>query len=247
MRRSSTVSTVKKSQARIVCACARQNCRHVGPVLRGAGSRPARCRMFHTVAAATRWPRPRSSPWMRRWPQVGFSRASRSTKARITAGVGGRPPVEARRRGYVQRRVTSSRCQRSSVAGATIRAVSGHRPYIRISRLPAARSWSESSAQASAHPISPRSSTLQGPGRLGAIHPHTSLTARSTNTKSHEEAPRMSALDKAKNAVQDVEGKAKEAFGKVTGHKDTESKGKGDQAKADLKDAGEKVKDAFNH
>src|SRR5664279_405583 len=55
MRRSSTVSTVKKSQARIVCACARQNCRHVGPVLRGAGSRPARCRMFHTVAAATVW------------------------------------------------------------------------------------------------------------------------------------------------------------------------------------------------
>jgi len=65
--------------------------------------------------------------------------------------------------------------------------------------------------------------------------------------KSHEEAPRMSALDKAKNAVEGVEGKAKEAFGKVTGHKDTESKGKGDQAKADLKDAGEEVKDAFNH
>jgi uncharacterized protein YjbJ (UPF0337 family) len=57
----------------------------------------------------------------------------------------------------------------------------------------------------------------------------------------------MSALDKAKNAIEDVEGKAKEAVGKVTGHKDTESKGKGDQAKADLKDAGEKVKDAFNH
>ena len=57
----------------------------------------------------------------------------------------------------------------------------------------------------------------------------------------------MSALDKAKNAAEDVEGKAKEAFGKVTGHKDTETEGKGDQAKADLKGAGEKAKDAFNH
>jgi uncharacterized protein YjbJ (UPF0337 family) len=57
----------------------------------------------------------------------------------------------------------------------------------------------------------------------------------------------MSALDKAKNAVQDVEGKAKEAFGKVTGRKDTETEGKAEQAKADLKGAGEKVKDAFNH
>lgn len=64
--RSRTVSTVKKSHASIVCACARQNCRQVGPVLRGAGSRPARCRRFHTVAGAMREPRPRSSPWMRR-------------------------------------------------------------------------------------------------------------------------------------------------------------------------------------
>jgi uncharacterized protein YjbJ (UPF0337 family) len=54
----------------------------------------------------------------------------------------------------------------------------------------------------------------------------------------------MSALDKAKNAVQDIEGKAKEVFGKVTGHEDTEAEGKKDQAKADLKDAGENVKDA---
>jgi uncharacterized protein YjbJ (UPF0337 family) len=55
----------------------------------------------------------------------------------------------------------------------------------------------------------------------------------------------MSALDKAKNAIEDLEGKAKEALGKVSGDKDTEAEGKGDQAKADIKDAGEKVKDAF--
>ncbi len=57
----------------------------------------------------------------------------------------------------------------------------------------------------------------------------------------------MSALDKAKHAIEDVEGKAKEALGKITGHKDTETEGKTDQAKADLKNAGEKVKDAFKH
>jgi uncharacterized protein YjbJ (UPF0337 family) len=57
----------------------------------------------------------------------------------------------------------------------------------------------------------------------------------------------MSALDKAKNAIEDVSGKAKEAVGSATGDQSTENEGKGDQAKSDLKDAGEKVKDAFKH
>jgi uncharacterized protein YjbJ (UPF0337 family) len=57
----------------------------------------------------------------------------------------------------------------------------------------------------------------------------------------------MSALDKAKNALEDVTGKAKEALGKATGNHSTEAEGKTDQAKADLKDAGESVKDAFKH
>jgi uncharacterized protein YjbJ (UPF0337 family) len=57
----------------------------------------------------------------------------------------------------------------------------------------------------------------------------------------------MSALDKAKNAIEDVSGKAKEAVGSATGDKSTENEGKGDQAKSDFKDAGEKVKDAFKH
>ncbi|MEP6599797.1 MAG: CsbD family protein [Actinomycetota bacterium] len=55
----------------------------------------------------------------------------------------------------------------------------------------------------------------------------------------------MSAEDKFKNAMQDVEGKTKEATGKVTGDRETEAEGKADQAKSDLKDAGENVKDAF--
>lgn len=57
----------------------------------------------------------------------------------------------------------------------------------------------------------------------------------------------MSALDKAKNAVEDIEGKAKEGLGSATGDKSTENEGKRDQAKSDLKDAGENVKDAFKH
>jgi uncharacterized protein YjbJ (UPF0337 family) len=57
----------------------------------------------------------------------------------------------------------------------------------------------------------------------------------------------MSALDKAKNALEDAEGKAKEGLGKLSGDKDTENEGKADQASSDLKNAGEKVKDAFKH
>ena len=55
----------------------------------------------------------------------------------------------------------------------------------------------------------------------------------------------MSGADKAKNKIQELAGKAKEAVGKVTGDKSIENEGKGDQAKSNLKDAGEKVKDAF--
>ena len=57
----------------------------------------------------------------------------------------------------------------------------------------------------------------------------------------------MSASDKINNAVQDAAGKAKEAWGKATGDEKLEAEGKVDQVASDLKDAGEKVKDAFNH
>jgi uncharacterized protein YjbJ (UPF0337 family) len=54
----------------------------------------------------------------------------------------------------------------------------------------------------------------------------------------------MSATDKIKNKIEDAEGKAKEALGRVSGDRSTENEGRRDQAKANLKDAGEKVKDA---
>jgi uncharacterized protein YjbJ (UPF0337 family) len=55
----------------------------------------------------------------------------------------------------------------------------------------------------------------------------------------------MSGTDKAKNKIEDLGGRAKEAVGKATGDQDTRNEGKADQAKSSLKDAGEKVKDAF--
>jgi uncharacterized protein YjbJ (UPF0337 family) len=55
----------------------------------------------------------------------------------------------------------------------------------------------------------------------------------------------MSATDKAKNAVDKAEGKLKEGVGKATDDDSVKAKGKRDQSKADMKDAGEKVKDAL--
>ena len=57
----------------------------------------------------------------------------------------------------------------------------------------------------------------------------------------------MGLMDKAKNAVEDLTGKGKEAAGKATDDHSLEAEGKTDQGKADLKDAGENVKDAFNN
>ena len=51
--------------------------------------------------------------------------------------------------------------------------------------------------------------------------------------------------DKIKNTAEDLGGKAKEAAGKVSGNERLEAEGQTDQAKADLKKAGENVKDAF--
>ncbi|WP_075201022.1 CsbD family protein [Leucobacter celer] len=55
----------------------------------------------------------------------------------------------------------------------------------------------------------------------------------------------MSAEDKIKNAAQDLAGKAKEVAGKVTGNDELQREGQADQTKADLKQAGENVKDAL--
>jgi uncharacterized protein YjbJ (UPF0337 family) len=51
--------------------------------------------------------------------------------------------------------------------------------------------------------------------------------------------------DKAKNTAEEVQGKAKEKTGEVRGDEQLQSEGKADQTKANLKQAGENVKDAF--
>lgn len=57
----------------------------------------------------------------------------------------------------------------------------------------------------------------------------------------------MGASDKIQNAAEDAAGKGKEAVGKATDNEELEAEGKGDQAKSDIKQAGENVKDAFKH
>ncbi len=51
--------------------------------------------------------------------------------------------------------------------------------------------------------------------------------------------------DKIDNKVEGLGGKAKEGVGRATGDEDLQAQGEGDQAKSDLKQAGEKIKDAF--
>jgi uncharacterized protein YjbJ (UPF0337 family) len=51
--------------------------------------------------------------------------------------------------------------------------------------------------------------------------------------------------DKLRNKGEDLEGKAKEAWGRATDDEELEAEGKVDQSRSDLKQAGEKVKDAF--
>jgi len=57
----------------------------------------------------------------------------------------------------------------------------------------------------------------------------------------------MTKHDKAKNAAQIAKGKVKEATGKSIGNEEMQVEGEMDQFKGNLKQAGEKVKDAFKH
>ena len=55
----------------------------------------------------------------------------------------------------------------------------------------------------------------------------------------------MTARNKLSNKAQYWGGKARQTVGRITGNRRTEFEGKRDQVAANLKDAGEKVKDAF--
>ncbi|MFG2099403.1 CsbD family protein [Micromonospora echinaurantiaca] len=55
----------------------------------------------------------------------------------------------------------------------------------------------------------------------------------------------MGVEDKINNATEDAAGKLKEGAGRATDNERLEAEGRNDQTAANLKQAGEKVKDAF--
>ena len=55
----------------------------------------------------------------------------------------------------------------------------------------------------------------------------------------------MSGMDKMKDKAQELSGQGKQAVGEATDDRDLQAEGQKDQAKGNLKQAGEKVKDAF--
>jgi uncharacterized protein YjbJ (UPF0337 family) len=55
----------------------------------------------------------------------------------------------------------------------------------------------------------------------------------------------MGTDDKVRNKAQELGGKAKERLGEATDDERLEAEGRTDQTEADVKQAGEKVKDAF--
>jgi uncharacterized protein YjbJ (UPF0337 family) len=54
----------------------------------------------------------------------------------------------------------------------------------------------------------------------------------------------MGNMDKAKNKVEEMEGRAKQVVGSAAGDSETQREGRFEEAKGNLKQAGEKVKDA---
>jgi uncharacterized protein YjbJ (UPF0337 family) len=55
----------------------------------------------------------------------------------------------------------------------------------------------------------------------------------------------MGTDDKIDNAAEEAKGNVKEGLGKLTDNESLEAEGRADKAGANLKQAGEKIKDAF--
>jgi uncharacterized protein YjbJ (UPF0337 family) len=60
-----------------------------------------------------------------------------------------------------------------------------------------------------------------------------------------DDRSRGRARNKTRNKTQELKGQVKEATGRATGDQRLEAEGRSDQTKANLKQAAEKVKDAF--
>ena len=60
-----------------------------------------------------------------------------------------------------------------------------------------------------------------------------------------DDSARRAARNKTRNATQKLKGQLKETAGRATGDRRLEAEGRTDKTRANLKQAGEKVKDAF--
>ena len=83
-----------------------------------------------------------------------------------------------------------------------------------------------------------------GARAVGSKRMHEPSAGYGISRRSNEE-DRMGLADKAKNKAEEAKGKAKEAVGKATNDRSVQRRGKADQGSANLKQAGEKVKDVI--
>jgi uncharacterized protein YjbJ (UPF0337 family) len=79
--------------------------------------------------------------------------------------------------------------------------------------------------------------------RVGGGQPSAATNEIDESTDERDE--RMGNDDKIDAKADELKGKAKETVGRVTDDEELENEGEGDQAKGNLKQAGEKVKDIF--
>jgi uncharacterized protein YjbJ (UPF0337 family) len=79
------------------------------------------------------------------------------------------------------------------------------------------------------------------PGGFGGIIP----VIQTGHIYLGEDGTSMGTDDKARNKAEELKGQAKEGLGRATDDEELEAEGRTDQAKSDVKQAGEKVKDAF--
>jgi uncharacterized protein YjbJ (UPF0337 family) len=63
----------------------------------------------------------------------------------------------------------------------------------------------------------------------------------------NEELSAVSFADKVQNKIDSLKGRAKRRTGEATQNRDLRSEGRRQRSSAELRDAGEKVKDAFRH
>jgi uncharacterized protein YjbJ (UPF0337 family) len=85
------------------------------------------------------------------------------------------------------------------------------------------------------------------PSQPPSLKPGLAAASRAIQDQDHSpgEDGTMGTDDKARNKAEELKGKAKEEIGKATDDEELEAQGRVDQAEGDLKQAGEKVKDAF--